>query len=61
MGCLGWGDRPNRYRLESIYYTNRPRRFVVNCGDDSATSSGDVRSNLCQAEPLAAVNAFAPH
>jgi hypothetical protein len=52
---------PNRYRLESIYYTNRPRRFVVNCGDDSATSFGDMCSNLFQGERLAAVNAFAAH
>ena len=59
MGCLGGATGPNRYRLESIYYTNRPRRVVVNCGDDSAASSGDMRSDLFQAERLAAVNAFA--
>jgi hypothetical protein len=58
MSWFGATD-PNRYRVESIYYTNQPQRFVVNCGDDSPTSSGDMRSNLLQAERLAAVNAFA--
>jgi hypothetical protein len=59
---VSWLGRPVRIATGlSQYTTQRPRRFVVNCGDDSATSSGDMRSNLFQAERLAAVNAFAAH